>query len=440
MSAIQSARALLLTVGTGDIEKPEETLLAPLRKSMSQGHWGRIVLLPSKITSAMAHNLKVALPDLPIEVQPLPEAGQENDADACFGHFDGVLSALRAEGFTESSLLVDFTRGTKAMSAALVLAAVRHDVPRLRYITGERDVRGMVKPGTETISDIRTTVATGQKRFDMALQFFRRGNFAGILEILPPPQGPFADLWPHELRNLSALLRPIADFYSAWDRLDYKTAKAIQSFPSPDALPVPWRHFHPTRDMLDWVSTLSDPLPPESSKKASRLSLLCADLLANGERRVRDGQHEDAFIRAYRVLELVGQAHLFQRGLDSASLPPDHDALQKLKKKLENKRSASFGRNPDGTLTAAREQVARLLKDMGDPLGQRLIEMAGSGTIMISARNHSVLIHGFEATGPKDKESLKNLYGKLNDLLLDDGGEEARRRLAIARSLDFSTL
>jgi hypothetical protein len=47
-------RALLLAVGTGDINRPEESLLTPLRKSIDQGEWSRTVLLPSQITDAHA--------------------------------------------------------------------------------------------------------------------------------------------------------------------------------------------------------------------------------------------------------------------------------------------------------------------------------------------------------------------------------------------------
>ena len=97
MAHIQSA--LLLTVGTGDVEWPEETLLTPLRKSIKKGAWARVVLLPSQLTAPSAEKLRDALPSDVFDVQPLPKNGSENDADECFSHFDAVIERLLEDGF-----------------------------------------------------------------------------------------------------------------------------------------------------------------------------------------------------------------------------------------------------------------------------------------------------------------------------------------------------
>ena len=41
-------RAIVLTVGTGNINQIEETVLGPLRKSIREGDWDKVVLLPSR--------------------------------------------------------------------------------------------------------------------------------------------------------------------------------------------------------------------------------------------------------------------------------------------------------------------------------------------------------------------------------------------------------
>jgi hypothetical protein len=163
-------------------------------------------------------------------------------------------------------------------------------------------------------------------------------------------------------------------------------------------------------------------------------------LLANGERRIRDRHFEDAVLRAYRVLELVGQLRLFAHGLDSARLPPDHPAVQALATKLEKNRSVGFGtNNRDGTLTAGRELVARLLKGLDDPLATSLLNFDKQpGLPRISDRNISVLIHGFEAVGPEEDLPLRRLYAALERLLLCDAEDVARQHLRVARALDFS--
>ena len=154
--------------------------------------------------------MRAELADIAIEIRNLPKAGAEENADACFAHFDQVIAELRPE-YQPHEILADFARGTKAVSAALVLAAVRHELPQLRYVAGERrDERGMVVAGTEVVKDIRTTVATARRRLDEAREFFRRGNFAAVLDILPDPASPFSAAWPQELIQQASQVRPMA--------------------------------------------------------------------------------------------------------------------------------------------------------------------------------------------------------------------------------------
>lgn len=207
------SRALLLTVGTGDMARLEESLFAPLRKSIEQGEWERVVLLPSLVTERYAADLQARCGGRRVDVQPLPAAGLEDDADACFAHFDQAITALREQGYPATDIVADFTRGTKAMSAALVLAAIRHDLTTLRYITGPRDDRhSMVKAGMERIFEISPSVATARKRLDAALQFTSHGNFAGALGLLEE-DGVVA--WPAGLAEAAWAVRPALGFFAA---------------------------------------------------------------------------------------------------------------------------------------------------------------------------------------------------------------------------------
>jgi hypothetical protein len=165
--------------------------------------------------------------------------------------------------------------------------------------------------------------------------------------------------------------------------------------------------------------------------------MLAADLLANGERRIRDGHFEDAVVRAYRVLELLGQIRLFSLGLDSSSLSPNDPAVQQVYAKLQKSDSRDrFGQNPDGTLNAGRQLVARILKAKGDSLARRLLRLGEHD--LLRSRNHSILIHGFKAVGLEDRSPLEAIYRELEEVVVADAGKDARRSLALARSLDFS--
>ena len=427
-------RALVMTVGTGDLDRLEETLFTPLRKSIATDAWTRVVLLPSRVTEDFARTLRSRLDGTAAEVSPLP-AGDENDADAAYAHFDRVLAAILQDVAPEH-VVVDFTRGTKAMSAALVLAATRRAVPRLRYVAGRRDRRGMVEPGSEQVREIRTTVADGHRRLDLARELLRRGNFAAVANVLPDPNRSPAETYPDDLLAASRAARAAARLYAAWDRLDYASAAAqeIGAPPSSD-----WNRVWPTDTMRAWVTALDrEPARADCSAMAAWLRRLVVDLLANGERRIRDGHHEDALVRAYRTLELVGQARLFEHGLDSGNLDPNHEAVKELRRRLDKKNDAPLAHGRRGELQAGRQQVARLLRECGDPLGKRLLGFEESPQLEPTQRNNSVLVHGFAARAPADPAPLLGLFEDLEALACgDEPAAEVAGWLRIARSPAF---
>ena len=51
---------------------------------------------------------------------------------------------------------------------------------------------------------------------------------------------------------------------------------------------------------------------------------------------------EDALLRGYRVLEIIGQFCLFDKGYDSASLDPCDATIRALREKLEKRKSNNF--------------------------------------------------------------------------------------------------
>ena len=330
-------RTLVMTVGTGNRDRLDDTLYTPLLKSVADGDWKTIVLLPSQETLLYAEELRRRIahgtPGIEVSISPLP-AGHENNADRAYAHFDRVLTEVLQNNPLEN-VEADFTRGTKAMSAALVLAATRRTIPRLRYIEGVRDRRGMVEPGSEQVRGIRTTTVNGHRRLDLARALFARGSFAAVAHVLPDPH----------------------------------------------------------------------------------------DLLANGERRLGQGQNEDALVRAYRLLELLGQARLFDHGLDSANLDPDHDAVLAVQRESERKKRRPFSEGPGGKLLASRFQVCRLLRHCGDPLAKPLLRFDDETLLKPTLRNNSVLVHGFAARAPDDPTPLRRLFQDLEKLACDDCGE-----------------
>jgi CRISPR-associated protein (TIGR02710 family) len=412
---------LFLTVGAGNPARLEETLYRPTSLSIETGHWTRVVLLPSRDTIEHARELKRRHAARDVHIRPLPDGVSENDADGCYDHFQRVIAEL---GMNFPSKAVDITRGTKAMSAALLLAAFRHRIDAIRYMEGDRDPQnpGIILPGSERIRDIDGAAATRHRTMDEARLLLMHYDFAAaahMLRQLPPSD------------DVQYLIR-IADFYAAWDRLDYRTADEVHIARH---LPPDWAPYVPSPEARQWVHHLAQPFPDCSDPDyaiamAARLRRLIVDLLANARRRVRQRPFEDALLRAYRVLEMLGQARLFDYGLDSAALPANHEQVRRLQADLEKKRSAGFGVNHDGTLNAGRELVARLLKRLEDPLAEDLLRLGQTHTAPITSRNRSILVHGFEAAWHGDEAQMCQLYEDLTSLARRDRELSGRDGLA----------
>jgi len=404
-----SGQVLFVTVGSGNPQALEETLYTPISKSIdSPGDWERVVFLPSQATSNHAHELKKRHWMYDVHIRPLPPAA-ENDADRCYDHFQHVIAELGR--VRPEKMVVDITRGTKAMSAALLLAAFRHRISAIRYVEGERDPANpaVIRPGSERVRDVRAHHAVYDRTLDEARLLLLRGDCAAAAHLLRD-----FDAHPQAVGA-----RRLAEFYAAWDRFDYRAAHEIGL---DQQVPADWATALPSEATRHWVHQLAAPLRDDYRAKAERVRRLAVDVFRNGERRIRQRQFEDAVVRAYRVLEMVGQARLFDRGLDSAALPSDHPVICKLRTDLRKKGSADFGENRDGTLNAGRELVARTLERLDDGLAGRLLELAKKeyNDFCLADRNRSILIHGFVAVGPSEDVPLRRLYDDLATLLRAD--------------------
>lgn len=431
-------RALVLTVGEGTVDRLEETVVTPFRTSFERGEWKRIVLLPSRKTEDNAWLLVERFPQFPLTVRALRRPNEEDDTDACFSHFDEVIERLLAEGWRRENITADVTRGTKAMTAALAMAAMAHRVGCIRYITGERDERGMVRPGTERIVDVPPQRALRRQEVNLAAAYLQAGNYRAVEMLFP---GAPARMYEGRLKEEIRWLAWAAKFWGAWDGFDYREAARLgRRDGMPDEAPGIAAGFLPRKEQLDVLGVLSGEAPPRAGDNAQYCRVLAADLLANAERRLREGQNEEVLVRLYRVLELMGQMRLFAHGIDSGAVDPEDPRVKAWVEGLEKKPE----RNREGRYELARERAASLLLHIESGCGEGPgLEIARKLTILEwlgewgpTLRNTSVLIHGFRARARGRDRELQELLEKLEEFF----GTEAEGNQELLKSCRFSFL
>jgi len=434
-------KVLILTIGTGNEKDLENTLYVPLQKSIDAGSWDRVVLLPSKLTKRRADEMERRNSDISVEIHPIPNEGDENDADASYKHFDRIIAnIIHSDGIHPKSITLDFTRGTKAMSAALVLAGVAWDIPDLRYIEGERGEGGSVKPDTEKILRVNPEVSTARQHIKFSERLMRSGDFEAVSKLhdeIDLNKDYYWDRLPEQMCSQLMAYETVAEIYAAWDRFDYKEAYDLLKKKKETVSLA--GDFSPNQDMEEWLSCLAkcpqrdDGKSKYEERMAKYARYLACDILANTERRFRDGHYEDAIVRWYRVLELIGQTRLFDDGIDSAMLNKKDRKIQQL---LCDYKKNYPGENITGKLN--RSQSLKFLELIDPSLSKKLSEEGKKQ--YVKGRNHSLLAHGFTAQSSKldDKKKtriVENLFNLLKDLIEEKDIDD---HLKIARSINFS--
>jgi CRISPR-associated protein (TIGR02710 family) len=417
---------LLLTVGTGTRGREEETVLEPFRKSLEAAGAARNFLLPSQETRATAEKIRDTFPQFAIEIRPLPEAGDENNADRCFEHYDAVLAEVLDAGADPAEIIADITRGTKAMSAALLLAAAVRGVRRVRYLVGQqRNASGMAEPGTEVVSDIEPSFIFIRQTLLRAEELLRAGNFRAAALLLGPHQAGKGRP-KHRFAQEAALLRWAARFWGAWDRFDYGTARRLLDA-MPESAPAGFQNLLPTQAHRNLVITLAEGVPIPLGERVKHCRALAADLLANAERRLAEGRFEEVLVRVYRILELITTYRLFSHGIDAEQIDPGDPRLVEWQQTRKNsgegrlRPSRALGRRNSAELLVFIEQ--RQPGSRGAMIAARLVSAKDwLGVNDAQLRNASILIHGLAGSSLAIAEKLPEILAALRDFFYEEHG------------------
>jgi CRISPR-associated protein (TIGR02710 family) len=337
-----------------------------------------------------------------------------DDVDGLAREYLRQIDALRAE-FPHAELELDFTSGTKPMSAAAVFAATARRLPRLHYAVGLRD-----ESGRAVRTDRILSLETGQMMADPLLaelgRLFNQGQFAAVRA---QAGGLAADLTDATLLARAQSLAYLAEAYDLWDRFDWKGATRVL-------------HDCPKREkatgQLGRAGWNVDKLTEQRSHlKRCKDGNVCpqrlADLLSNSERRIDQGRYDDATARLYRLSEYVVQVR-FQKCFAGSNPqnPTKNVPIEKLAEhapRLADELRRQ-GQVAEETVTLALGRTLAALAESGDAVGQYMkgryestdpAHPAAKGPLgtLLDARNQSLLAHG---SVPVDERACRDLYAE----------------------------
>jgi len=299
-----------------------------------------------------------------------------DDLSSCYEISICTIKDIR-ERLVPEEIIVDYTGGTKSMSAGLAAAALDDGNCKIVLVSGMRSDLEKVRNKTEYVKPVAYYDTLANKSMMQAASLVKRFDFSGAMDILELSiRLPLSNEKEEELKKYLDICRG----FDAWDRFDH--ALAFQFLD-------PYRKY-----LVPYVITLEKIKKEMEGNSISYL--LVEDLLLNAERRSVQGRYEDAIGRAYRAIELTAQIRLrtkYQQDTGNITIEPLYSIGEEFRDKLERHRN-----NEDNKAQIGLMLSYELLAELRDPVIQPWLEDNRNRIRnFLSYRNNSLFAHGFKA-------------------------------------------
>ncbi len=391
-----SQTVLVATVGTGGPNNPVwEALIYSVKY-----HKAKVVYwLCSEVTA------KDTLPKIKPNIN-IPESSQfrkiakdENNIETLYTEYIDIFDEIK-DKFPQATVVADFTSGTKAMSAALSLAAISraNQNDSLAYMVGERDISGRAIRTDKAIS-FQPFLIYAERQLSQAIEYFNEYDYCTAHKLASQSDIQLKKQKDNPLHIKAQAIIELANAYHLWDLFQYKLAvrrlkkAATERYFNKETCQI-------LKPQIDFLS--------ECAKKDNQWSYFrIVDLFANAKRCFHRGRYDDAVARCYRLLEYLAQRELkLKYEIDTGNI--DIDKIpQQLRDNFKTKKTCGL------------VEDYRLLLELGHPLGKAFEEAhKGHGTwdapkgklsVAINKRNKSLLAHGFDPIKEKDASKILNI-------------------------------
>ncbi len=336
-----------------------------------------------------------------------------DDPDTVFWRARELLREIRAH-FPEAEIVVDYTGGSKSMTAGLMLAAVADPRPvAIQFIGGARPDLVRVVSGTERPLSIAIDAILAERASADAERAFARFAYDEAVALLDPWAASEASdrALPQALLPRLDRAHRLARAFAAWDRFAHGDALTLLE-PLFDLPPIA-----ALRPALEALAANAGRTAKEGDRKRwlpPEDPLLPLDIWHNACRRAVQGRFDDAIARAYRVVEATVQWVLWtERRIDTYRVPKEAISSE-LFAELDRRRTGeplkvALEQGLDIVRHELREHWLTALlgpkelntnKSKQTDLMKRLVRWKES-------RNQSILNHGFEPLGPEEWEAVR---------------------------------
>lgn len=294
-------------------------------------------------------------------------------------------------------MYIDFTGGTKAMSAACAMAGAMVDV-QLVYVGTNDYLRDFRKPnpGSETLFYIDNPLSVfGDLEIEKALTLFAEYNYAGAKEKLEFLKESIPD---PEIRQQLNFVYMLAKSYEAWDSLDFVPAyEYMNQLNAQLKRDQKHRHFllmdyAPTlrkqEQMLGFLKEIPQLIRQKNNldilKNKDIIVSLMFTMYQNARTREKQGKLDMATLLFYRLLEMVEQRRLSHYNLYVSAM--DYSKMRCEGKRLEKYQDKSVPEKID------------ILREDVDVIKKELFGRSGSSYLpdQVSLLEGFIILYAFQ--------------------------------------------
>lgn len=374
----------------------------PIVKCLCQWKPTRVLFIPSEQTRTLVDSVlhgfaeAVGWPLSPGQyvVKPVFDAEDFTGCVKTIHTLDNEVSDWLSRQGGEYRVIVDFTAGTKCMTAALALVAHRWDCD-YSYVGGQQRTKegiGIVESGSErVVHSANPWNALGYQAIEDACLLFDQCAFTPAVKLLDQARKAADD---EAVKRTLSTFQQLCEGYGLWDRFQHNdAAKRLANVLKNAADIQAALGSSRSEAVIRAVKQHHENLERLVAYPQSRA--MVADLLANARRRRNEGRFDDGVARLYRAIEALAQLVLAERheisGTDSVPL---HRIPESLRGRWEQHAE-------NGKVMLGLQDAYAVLHELGDETGKtfKSLYLDDPQRSPLTARNQSILAHGFQPVG-----------------------------------------
>lgn len=323
--------------------------------------------------------------------------------------YEASIKAInRARQLNASRIRVDYTGGTKTMSAALAMAAVDEGDVEIYLVGGERNDLIKVATGTEMLRRVEWSSILWARSRPTIEELFKAGDYLACIKMIDDISEQLSSN-----HQILGSIKSLCQGFYAWEEFRHKDARNfLQPFGQilSEELAFLNRIIKSYESYENQIKAAKGDFGETGCSEGVKPNMaMVHDILRNAERRLEKKEYDDAVGRIYRALELIAQICLLY------NYPPIFTSdvkVDKLPIEIQEKYVAM--KNGKEKLQIGLTQAYDLLYELKHPAGVIAYKSRNDRLNLLEIRNNSIFAHGLK---PVKKEGAEKFYNYTCDLL-----------------------